>query len=551
MTEKIAPTKATGGGGFTFADKVAACFLTQLLLRKFPLDAEFGPLSELHFETSESGNALDDLLLVMRRGTSTTRCAVSVKSNRQLTKEGFNKEFVQDAWDQYRRRGGRDPQADLLGLVVGEIDDPTLQEWLGLQTQAASTTPERLVERVKSEGALSGIKRRIFESLHSIEKSDPLETARLASRIRVLPFWSHREGDCINLCAEIVLGKALEEATKLWDRLVKLSAESRGTGGYFDLAKLVRILRPDFELRDYPDFDADWTSLQSVTAANLQGVRTVIGTDIRLARDDDKATLTRKIEQHNVTVICGESGSGKSALMSQIAGANGPFKRTVWLSPEQLSKASQNEVAQALMLQHTLLELIASSSIRGCVLVIDGFEQYEGNARNRVFELIRSIKEEGFVTWKVVVTCQLQSWTSVQDALIEVCITDAHRLELDKPAVQQVFGAVQHLPQIRTLLLRNELQAILRNLVILDWVLRADVAQRLSTSTRPSIGETDVIDCIWERWLGDTPARFARDSLLRSLGSSEGERLSGTVHIDTIPQNQLPLLGILALPSHS
>src|ERR1700722_2021248 len=39
-----------------------------------------------------TGNILDDLLLVLKRGQNETRCAVSIKSNRQLSKAGFNAE---------------------------------------------------------------------------------------------------------------------------------------------------------------------------------------------------------------------------------------------------------------------------------------------------------------------------------------------------------------------------------------------------------------------------------------------------------------------------
>ena len=81
--------------------------------------------------------------------------------------------------------------------------------------------------------------------------------------------------------------------------------------------------------------------------------------------------------------------------------------------------------------------------------------------------------------------------------------------------------------------------------MVLDWVLREDVAQRLSTS-HPWIGETELIDCIWDRWLGSGTMRLARDSLLRTLGKREGERLSGAVHVDSIPPGELPLLGALA-----
>ena len=55
-----------------------------------------------------TGNILDDLLLVLKRGQNETRCAVSIKSNRQLSKAGFNAEFVQDAWEQRQEGEGSD-----------------------------------------------------------------------------------------------------------------------------------------------------------------------------------------------------------------------------------------------------------------------------------------------------------------------------------------------------------------------------------------------------------------------------------------------------------
>ena len=65
MSKQAASTKATGGGGYTFADKVAAGFLAQMLRRKFPIEPEIGAISALHFETRDAGNVLDDLLLIL------------------------------------------------------------------------------------------------------------------------------------------------------------------------------------------------------------------------------------------------------------------------------------------------------------------------------------------------------------------------------------------------------------------------------------------------------------------------------------------------------
>jgi hypothetical protein len=295
MSRKSAPTKATGGGGYTFADKVAAGFLVQMLKRKFPLETDLGVITELHFETREVGHILDDLRLTLKRGPYETRCAVSVKSNRQLTKLGFNEAFVQDAWEEWRGGDGSgfDPAKDIMALVVGVIDEPTLHEWQELQKQAANTTPDRLSARLHNAGQSSAIQRAIFNGLRKSQgdEADEIETARLVSRLRVLRFSEDREGDYINLCAEIVPDGSVEEGARLWNRLIQLASENRATGGFFDLPKLVRVLRPDFELKDYPDFQSDWSKIGSITAENVKAVRKVIGSGVQLARQDEKTRL--------------------------------------------------------------------------------------------------------------------------------------------------------------------------------------------------------------------------------------------------------------------
>ena len=167
MVRKSASTIATGGGGYTFADKVASGFLAQMLKRKFPLEIDLGVITALYFETRDAGHVLDDLKLALKRGQDEMQCLVSVKSNRQLTKAGFNSEFVQDAWDQWNGAGGSafDRAKDILGLVVGVIDEPTFHEWQELVSQATSTTPERASERLQNNGQSSASQRAIFKSL--------------------------------------------------------------------------------------------------------------------------------------------------------------------------------------------------------------------------------------------------------------------------------------------------------------------------------------------------------------------------------------------------
>ncbi len=520
-----------------------------MLKRKFPLEPDLGALTQLHFETRDAAHVLDDLQLVLKRGPNATRCFVSVKSNRQLTKAGFNKEFVQDAWEEWNGSTGStfDATKDILGLIVGVIDEPTLHDWQELQKQASSTIPDRLSARLQNDGQSSATQRAIFEGLRKSAKVEmgAVETARLAARIRVLRFSDAVEGDYINLCAEIVRGGRIEDGAKLWARLLQLASENRATGGYFDLPKLIQILRPDFDLQDHPDFRPDWSKLEAVSAENAKGVRDILGTGIQLPRADEKARLASEVGAHNAVVVAGESGSGKSAVVSQLVAAGGTFQRSIWLSAGQLSKTSQAELGHAFNLNHAIPELIKNSGIAGSALVIDGFERFEGEARRRVIELARAVKEEGLDGWKVILTCQPQSLASALDALTEAGISEAHRVDFEKPKLQEILDAVQSVPGLRPLLLRTELQPILRNLMVLDWVLREDIAHRFSVS-RPWIGETEVIDSIWDRWAGPGSMNLARDALLRTLGQREGEKLSGAVHVESFSATELPLLGEFA-----
>ena len=470
-----------------------------------------------------------------------------MKSNRQLTKNGFDPIFVQDAWAEWTGADGAnfDPALDVLGLVTGVVGEGTLEEWEDVRKEAASTTPERFLLRVSGARQLSATKKKIFESLclpGRTDKAHREETVRLAAKLHVQHYnESKAEGRFVNQCAQLTTSGALEEGTKLWNSLLQLASDNRGTGGYFDLPKLLRHLRAGFDLRDYPDFEVDWTRLDGLTSNNLAGVRAVLGAAVRLDRKDEVGAILKDLDKHAATVIVGESGCGKSAVAANIATLGNRFGHVVWLSPAQLSKPSQSEIALNCGLRHSIPHLLAASSRKSSLLIIDAFEKVEGEALQRIEELLRVIRDEDFTGWKLLITCQLQTWEQVSRTLRGQGIADVCKSELNNPTLKTVRDAVQEFPGLGALFLRPELQPILRNLMVLDWVLRTNVGQALSEDPRARIGETDLINSIWEHWISRN-RRLERDRLLRSLGLHEGEKLSGAVQVDSIDQGQLQLL---------
>lgn len=547
---KRSSTAATGGKGYTFADKVAAGFLVQMLARSFPVGDPPGFISEIHFETKESGRNLDDLHLILQHGSGSAGWSISVKSNRQLTGNGFNNTLVADLWTDWNGQGGSnfDQNSDLLGLVTGAVGDGPLHDWEELRQEASDATPERFLQRLDGTKQISAGKKKLFHSLYPTGSPDQAQresTVRLAARVHVLHFKTKEEGRYLNQCALLVSSGTLDEGKKLWNALCQLAADNRGTGGFFDVPKLLQRLRGVFDLVDYPDFKADWTRLDAVTGDNLAHVRSVLGVDIHLDRNEDVASLASSLSEHDVTFLAGESGSGKSSLVAQVAREAGRFGHVIWLTPTQLSKASQNEIATSNGLRHTLADLITSSSASSSLLVIDALEKFEGEALLRAVELLHVLHEIGFAGWKVVISGHLQSWAKAQRILLEEQIADSSKIDLGLPNISLIRSAVQNVSGISALLLRVELQQILRNLTLLDWVLKTNVVQSLSKDSEGRIGETGLINLIWQHWI-QKDRTLQRDRLLRELGQHEGEKLSGAVSVDSIKDIQLELLQDMA-----
>jgi len=163
-----------------------------------------------------------------------------------------------------------------------------------------------------------------------------------------------------------------------------IAAESRGTGAHYDLPGLLKLLRPRFELGDYPEYEADREKLEAISNEVLTDeTRNSLGDGIHLPRNESRQLLVEAIESSIETMVSGESGSGKSAMIAEIVAPPAPFRRTLWLTMEQIAKESQIELAKNLRLRHAAPDLLSGSAVSRSVLVIEGFEQFGDPAVKR------------------------------------------------------------------------------------------------------------------------------------------------------------------------
>jgi Transcriptional regulator, AbiEi antitoxin len=548
-----AAIKSTGGGGFTFADKVGARFLLDLLRVGLPLGPDAGPIVGLEFETRGNGWVLDDQLLVLRNGAAVSRYALSVKSNLRLSKSGLDAEFVSDAWTQWRGFPGStfDPIRDFLGLATVPAPRSAESDWNALTAEARATTAEHFAERLQAP-QYSAAKLRMFESLRGStadpDKPSVTQAAHLLSRIRVLSFdfesvTSADEDRALATCRELVRSGTLRDAQILWLKLCILARDGRTLGGSFDLPKLVNQLRGIVDLKDFPDHSRDWDVLDEHTRGNIAEVRTVIGDGIHLERSKLTTEMAARIQKNQCVALVGETGSGKSAaVVAFLTGSN--FDRLLWLNAQQLTQPGQAHLARSLGLEHSLEVMASASNVKNCLLILDAFEQFRGDTKARALELVRIVSEAGAGQWKILVTVQPHEWINTRRALLDAGIPKIERFDFLNPTPSEVLAKLNDAPGVAALFRRPEIRPILCNLAILHWVIQTDRVRRFDSS-RTWIGESELIDWIWQHWLGDSTDKYLRDEILRRLGETEGERISGAVPLESVRGIALQIAGAL------
>src|SRR4051794_6462889 len=148
MLVSAVPVKATGGAGFSHEDKVGAYFAAAMLADAHPLRGQpatsAGTVDRIEFQTSVDGWQLDDVLLTLRSGSETWRCAISIKSGPQFAHGRASADFVERAWREFLGLGAAafDPSADRLALAAPPLSAAIRADLDELQRLAVQQEPE-------------------------------------------------------------------------------------------------------------------------------------------------------------------------------------------------------------------------------------------------------------------------------------------------------------------------------------------------------------------------------------------------------------------------
>jgi len=543
--KKVAPPKATGGGGFVFEDRVAAYFLSFLLSGRWPLDPRLGIITGIDFQTRADGWFLDDILLTLVSDGETRCCALSVRSNQQFTRNSAPSEFVQLAWRQFLHieTDRFDKDRDLLGLAIAPLSQGLGKGLLRLLELARKGDPKDLPVRLKKTAFASITIQKLFDSFvcpaelaekHGITNEN---TGELLRCIEVLEF-SFESGsrtqlrEAVENCRSALRSGSPQEALSLWESLLAIASEYRPNAGYLDGCRLGDKLRLRFRLKEFPHHEADWRHLLEGTRSNLAALPDKIGGTVTLPRNKELAELDGAFSKDKAVVLHGPSGCGKTVIAKWWAERELNCSKVLWWNAASLGVQSFDAFERTLGMNNPLAEVLAATPDARAYLILDGLDRcFSEDAFRNVSVVIRTLRlDDEASPWRLLVTSQPEEWKRVQGQLaganiptLEWNLTGTKEPD-DVSAVYEAFPALQRLalqPQLRSLLLKPK---------ILD--LLATKSSDTSIDTSRWVGESDVIEWFWETGVEESHGGQMRAGFLMKLGAKQADELRSETSAD-------------------
>jgi hypothetical protein len=499
-----ATLRSTSGAGFEFEDLISAWQLVKALSGE-QAPGIGGVITQVQAQVSTLGWGIDDLLLTAQATTAPRRLAISVKGNLQVTAAGLPADFVTRAWEQWRDpQGPFNRTADGLALVTLGTHQAFNPAWLEVKNACSGTDTVLAMSRIRGNKRQSDV----FNSVQKPGSASDEETIELIRRLHVLPTdlqfpHSENKAQAIAQCRHLLASGSDDEAQALWKELINVAKEVRLRSGTITIPDLLSLLRGQFGLRLHPYFERDWKTLFNITADHKARIETELPSGYAVPRTAEKASLQAAFADHPVTVVFGESGSGKSALVKSVLDGEYPSWNQVWFGPEELKTALSAARRGSLPLSHELSQVLNVTVKPQNVLVIDSAERIESREFIVIRQLLQAIlpsdNEETEGAWRVVIVAQIQSWVEGEETILVG--RKAHLFEVETLKNDAVKLALLPSPTLGWLAAHDDTIAALTNLRTLAWVIKAGAA--LGANAGVLASHTAIADRLWKYWTKD------------------------------------------------
>ncbi|WP_229403322.1 hypothetical protein [Micromonospora okii] len=536
----VATAFITGGGGFSFEDRVGAWLTAGMAAGEMPLGLGVAVPVEVRFQGSASGFFLDDMV-VTGDAAGGPRWSASVKSFDMLTGARLHTEFVEAAWrdilaDRFR------PAVDRVGLVSGSAAQGTWVE-LGELIGEAAADQAGIASRIGVPGAFNEAKRSLWESAkcpielaeqHGVNvDSSPARLLALLLPLRLdfLTPTSQAIADAIRWCRAALVPQQAGRAVDLWTALLEVVADLRPKGGAVTWQLLADRLGGQFAFQLRPDVAPDWSLLTAHSTSMTARVRDRLGDDVVLVREDVTAVLANA---GAVSVLSGPSGCGKTVAAKRWLAAPGTH-RAVWLSAADLEAGVGARLGLTRGLEEVLT--LAPGEVR---VVVDGLDRVYTDEPFAATAALARLAAAAGGRIRLLITSQQSEFPRVSEHLVQANGPQAAPLVMGDLSDADIGLVLRGHPDLAAVVVAGGLRGVLRRPKVLDLVLRMPGATVAAIRDEPSIA-----GLWWQRLAGAGPDGATRQTLLRRIAVEQADRLRAHTPLDDLPVDAVGLVDSL------
>ena len=494
-----------GGGGTVFEQSVQTAFVTTLLVRGKVPGLPTGEVIEVAFQTTRLGFRTDDILIKVRSHQGEHQLLAQVKHNLTIsTKNGTFEEVMTAFWQDFTNQAVFNSTLDRLLIIKSEMtqvdkrDTVTLLNWAKSKASADDFYLEvdRIDSKIKALKVLSDV-------LQKANNGQALDRERLWQFLRCLVILeydfgqesSNSETNFLNL---IKLAKnptvAISEKA-IWDSVHASVARLNKDGGSVTLESIqAEPFATYFDPARLYDSYAAFKKLQEDSQAVIGPLKNTIA-DFHLARPELRDKLTAHINDHKFTIVIGEPGAGKSALLKEVITDSTPDTVVLTFKADQFNRSHLSQVFTGLGVTDSLTQLSAClSAIPKKIIFIDSFEKLlEGDPDNAFRQLMHVL--DGAKDVRVIATSRtyavnllIQKYALINASVVEVPLLT----EGEDGEVEQILVAF---PRLRPLATNSQIRQVLRSPKYLDYAV-----QWVSNTTDDinSLTLTEFKDRLWQ-----------------------------------------------------
>ncbi|UUN29121.1 hypothetical protein [Streptomyces sp. FIT100] len=508
-TERGSSTYATGGGGVSFAHRVAAVYLAGMLTSARRGETSELPVRRVSFQTGPA-HPVDDLLVECGDESGEVTLAVAcratpdfVPSHDETVKlvgsllsevERFDTDIHQVAVATAGRSNQWDHLATLCDIARAHADQESFQASMAVDGRWSKPVRERqrhflkMVEKVVENGTV------------------PKEILRLAwrllGRLHILGFavQSPDEGDRAAVATSLDgVASAATDGVGVRNRLEVEATRYDAAGAVVDLKVLRRDIHVLLDSAATRSRHA-WSVLAEQRKLAVARVRTTIGDEasggpVEISFDDRREQLTGALREAgarvSVLLVSGESGIGKSALtLSAVEGleaADPVGFQGVVVNFRGLPQSSL-ELRDALGM--SLEDVLAETSAPSRVLVIDAADAALERSSGLLSDLVSAAAAAGVGIVAVTSDVAMGFVREQVESGFAKSISSFEMRPLDDEGISVVSD---HFPLLRKVLRDLPVNSLLRRPVVLDLLART------GAEPESSLGEWECLDLVWSR----------------------------------------------------